>query len=74
MVEKEPVIKAEKKETTCLLDVAGTGSVPVKGITDRSPVHKPVIKGGNGKGSCLLDGGKGIVHLKERDYSWGLEN
>ena len=49
--EKEPVMKAEKKETTCLLDVAGKGSVktsvqvPVKDIT----VHKPVIKGGKGK-------------------------
>ena len=41
-------MKAEKEETTCLLDIAGKGSVktsvqvPVKGITDRSPVHKPV--------------------------------
>ena len=35
-----------------------------------SPVHKPVIKGGKGKRSSLLDGGKGIVHVK-RDDSWG---
>ena len=54
-------MKAEKEETTCLLDVAGKGSVrtsvkvPVKGITDKSPVHKPVIKGGKEKRSCLLD-------------------
>ena len=38
--EKEPVMKAEKEETTWLLDVAGKGSVkasvqgPVKGIKD----------------------------------------
>ena len=44
--EKEPVMKAEKAETTCLLDVAGKGSVktsvqlPVKGIKDKSPVIK----------------------------------
>ena len=65
-------MKAEKEETTCLLDIAGKGSdktsikVPVKGIKDRSPVHKPVIKGGKGKRSCLLDGGKSIVHIKKK--------
>ena len=70
-------MKAEKKETICLLNVAGKGSVktsvqvPVKDIIDKSPVHKPVIKGGKGKKSCLLDGGKGIVHVKESDDSWG---
>ena len=48
-------MKAEKEETTCLLEIAGKGSVktsvqvPGKGITDRSPVHKPVIKGGKEK-------------------------
>ena len=73
-------MKAEKEETTCLLDVAGKGSVktsvqvPVKGITDRSPVHKQVIKGGKGKRSCLLNGGKGFVHVKESNDSWGMEN
>ena len=73
-------MKAEKEETTCLLDIAGKGSVktsiqvPVKGITDRCPVHKPVIKVGKGKRSCLLDGGKGFVHVKESDDSWGMEN
>ena len=70
-------MKVEKKETTCLLDIAGKGSVktsvqvPVKGITDRSSVHKLVITGGKGKRSCLLDGGMGIVHVKESDDSWG---
>ena len=73
-------MKAEKKETTYLLDVAGKGSVktsvqvPVKYITDRSPVHKPVIKRGKGKRSRLLDGGKGIVHVKEKNDSWEMEN
>ena len=39
-------MKAEKEETTCLLDIAGKGSVktfvkvPVIGITNRSSVHK----------------------------------
>ena len=69
--EKDPVMKAEKKEKTCLLDVAGKGSVKtcvqntVKNITNRSPVHKLVIKGGKGKRACLLDGGKAIVHVKK---------
>ena len=66
-MEGEKVMKAEMEETNCLLDEAGKGSVktsvqvPVKGIT----VHKSVIKGGTGKPSCLLDGGKGIVHVKK---------
>ena len=48
-------MKADKKETICLLNVAGKGSVktsvqvPVKDIIDKSPVHKPVIKGGKWK-------------------------
>ena len=73
-------MKAEKEDTTCLLNIAGKGSVktsvqvPEKGITDRSPVHKPVIKGGKGKLSCLLSGGKGFVHVKESNDSWGMEN
>ena len=71
-------MKAEKEDTICLLNIAGKGSVktsvqvPVKGITDTSPVHKPVIKSGKGKISCLLGGGKRFVHGKESDYSWGL--
>ena len=55
-------MKAEKEKTTCLLDIAGKGSVKtsvkvsVKGITDRCPVHKPVIKGGKGgKTACSVD-------------------
>ena len=74
------MIKIEKKETTRLLDIVGKGSVntsvqvTVKGITDRSPVNKPVIKGGKGKRRSLLDGGKGIVHVKESDDSWGRES
>ena len=68
-------MKAEKEKATCLLDVAGKDSVktsvqfPMKGITNRSEVHKPVIKVAKGRRSSLLDGGKGIVHIKERDAS-----
>ena len=71
---------AEKEESTCLLDMAGkcnvknSVQVPVKGITDRSPVHKPVIKSSKGKISFLLDGGKRFVHGKESDNSWGVES
>ena len=70
----------EKEETACLLEIAGKGSVktsvkvPETWITDMSPVHKPVIKGGKGKRSCLLNGGKGFVHVKESNDSWGMEN
>ena len=73
-------MKAEKKKTTCLMDIAGKGrvntfvQVTVKDITDRSPVHKAVIKGGKGKRSCRLDGGKGIVHVKESDDSCRMAN
>ena len=73
-------MKAEKEETTCLLDIAGKGivktpvQVPVKGITYTFSVHKPVIRGGKGKISCLLDGGKGFVHGKEIDDSLGMES
>ena len=79
-IEKEPVMKADKEEKTCVLDVAGKGSfktsvqVPVKGIKSMSPVQEPVIKDVKGKRSCLLDGGKGIVHVKERDESWEMKN
>ena len=67
-------------ETTCLLDLAGKGRVktsvhvPLKDITYMSPVHKPVIKGGKGKKSSLLDGGKGIVNIKESDDSLRMAN
>ena len=63
---------AEKEETTCLIDVTQRGSVktsvqvPVKGITDKSPVQEPVITDGKGERSCLLDEGKGIVYVKRR--------
>ena len=73
-------MKAEKEDTTYQLNIAGKGSVktsvqvPVKGIADMSPVHKPVIKSGKGKISCLLDGGKRFVHGKESDNSWGVES
>ena len=49
------------EEITCLLDVSGKDSVktsvqaPVKGITNMSPVYKPVIKGGTEKRSGLLN-------------------
>ena len=65
-------MKAEKEETTCLIDVTQRGSVktsvqvPVKGIKDKSPVQEPVITDGKGERSCLLDGGKGIVYVKRR--------
>jgi hypothetical protein len=45
----------------------------VKGIIDRCPVHKPVNKGGKGKRRCLLDGGKGFIHVRESDDSWGIK-
>ena len=54
-------MRAEKEETTFLLDIADKGSVrtsvkvPVKGITDKSPVHEPVTKGCKGKRSCMLN-------------------
>ena len=73
-------MKAEKEDTTCLLNIAGKGSVktsvtvPVKGITDMSPVHKPVIQSSKGKISCLLNGGKRFVHGKEIDNSWGVKS
>ena len=73
-------MKAEKEDTTCLLNIAGKGSVKtsvqvsVKGTRDTSPVHKPVIKSGKGKISCLLDGGKRFVHGKESDNSWRVES
>ena len=61
------------------MEVAGKGSVktsvqvPVKGIKDKSPVQEPVIKDGKGgKTACSIE--EGIVHVKERDYSWGMEN
>ena len=50
--EKEPMMKTVKKETTCILDVAGKCSVktsvqvPVKRFKDKSPVQEPVIKDG----------------------------
>ena len=31
-----------------------------------SPAPEPVIKAGKGEVSCLLDGGKASVHVKER--------
>ena len=49
------MMKAEKEETTCLLEieekdcVRTSVKVPVKGITDKLPFQEPVIKGGKGK-------------------------
>ena len=65
-------MKAEKDETTCLIDVTQRGSVktsvqvPMKGTEDKSPVQEPVMKVGKGERSCLLDGGKIIVYVKQR--------
>ena len=73
-------MKAEKDETTCLPQVAGNGrvktyvKVPVKGITNKLPGHEPVIKSDKAKRCCLLDRGKGVVHIKERNDSWGMKN
>ena len=73
-------MKAKKEETTWLLDVAGKGSVkasiqvPVKLIKHESPAQEPVIKYGKGERSCLLDGGNGTVHVKQRGNSWGIKN
>ena len=50
-------MKAGKKETTCLLEIAGKcsvktyGHVPVKGKKDESPEPDSVIKYGKGKRS-----------------------
>ena len=71
-MKKETVMKAEKEETIWLPSVVGKGSVqasvqvPMKGITCQSSSHKPVIKSCKGEGSCLLDGGNGIVHVKQK--------
>ena len=60
-------MKAEKEETTCLLDVAGNGSVKtsvqvlVKGIKDTSPGQKPVIK--DDKGEKLPAGWRGALSM-----------
>ena len=74
------MMKARKKETTCL-PIAGKCSVkayvhiPVhlQGKKDESPEPKSVIKDGKGKRSCLLDGEKRSVHAKATVYSWGME-
>ena len=65
-------MKAEKEETTWLLDVAGKGSVkasikvPVTLIKHEFQAQEPVIKYGRGERSYLLDGGNGTVHVKQR--------
>ena len=59
-------MKAGKEETTCLLGVARKCSVkafvhvPVKGKKYEYLAPEPVIKDGNGRKSCLLDGGKKV--------------
>ena len=73
--EKEIVMKAENEETSWLLEEVGKGSVQVsvqvsmKGIKDQSSAHKPVIKYGKGERWCLLDGGNGMVPLKQEGDS-----
>ena len=72
-------MKAGKKETTCLLGMAGKCSVkdsvhiPVEGKKDESPEPESLVKYGKGKRSCLLDREKRSVHAKARVYSWGME-
>ena len=64
-------MKAEKKDTTYLLDVAGKGSVKtsvqvtVKDMLDKSPVHKPVIKGSKGKKSAFWMEERALSMLKK---------
>ena len=63
-------MKAGKEKTKCLLDKAGKGSVRalvqfhVKGIKYDSQAQEPLIKDCEGEKSCLLDRGKGSVHVK----------
>ena len=72
-------MKTGKEETTCLLGVAGKCSVeasvhvPVNGKKDWSPGVEPLIKDGKKRKSCLLDGGKRVVHFKARGDSLGME-
>ena len=72
-------MKPKKEEKTWLLEVAGKGSVkasvqiPVEGIADKSPAQEPLIKDDKGERSCLLDSVNGIVHVKERGDSLGME-
>ena len=70
-------MKANKEETTWLLDLAGNGSVKnffPSSNKDESPDRKPLIKYVKGEGRCRLDGGNGIGHVKQRGKSWGMEN
>ena len=61
-------MKAGKEKTKCLLDISGRGSVKasvqVKRLKDDTPAQEPLIKDGRGENVCLLDGGKGSVHVK----------
>ena len=72
-------MKAEKEETSWLLDIVRKSSVqasvqvPMKGIKDQSSAHKPVIKYGKGERSCLLDGGNIILNVKLKGNSWGMK-
>ena len=62
-----------------MLDVAVKGSVKfsvqsqVKGIKYESSAREPLIKDVKGEKSCLLDGGKGTIHVKSRGDSVGME-
>ena len=74
------MLKAGKDKTMCLQDIAGKDSVKacvkvqVKGIKYESPAQEPLIKDGKGEKSCLLDGGKGSVHVNSRGDSCGMES
>ena len=58
-----PEMKGGKEEeTTCLLDIAGKGIV----IAYRSPVHKPVIKGGKEKKKLPAGWRKGHCPCKRK--------
>ena len=67
-------MKAGKKETTCLVGVAGSVKAPVhvlvKGKKGESPAPEPAIKE---KRSCLPDGENRSVHRKARGDSWEME-
>ena len=77
-MKKEKVMKAEKEKKCRLLDVVWKGSVQasvqvrMKGLKDKSSAHKPVIIYGMGERSCLLDGGNGIVHVKQKKWFLGM--
>ena len=74
----EPVMRAGKEMTTCLLDVGEKGSVKafvpvqVKGKNYDSPVQESVIKDGKGEKSYVLNGENNSFHIEARGEYWGM--